>query len=276
MSLHLTRYGEGPRPALAVHGITGSGASWAAVGAALGPDWTLVAPDLRGRGHSRDLDASTGLADHVADLVPVAAELAAEGPVPLVGHSMGAFIAVHLAHARPDLFSRVVLVDGGVALPVPPDVDPDQLLDLTLGPAIERLRQTYPSVDAYVEFFRQHPALGPHWDERIEDYVRYDALETPDGVRSRCREESVRADGRDLLVSGATYEPEVRALDVPVRVLAAPYGMFGDPPGLLPEAGLAAYDALEGVEVEVVPQTNHYTIVFAPEAAARVAAAVVG
>lgn len=276
MSLHLTRYGEGPRPALAVHGITGSGASWAAVGAALGPEWTLVAPDLRGRGHSRDLDASTGLADHVADLVPVAAELAAEGPVPLVGHSMGAFIAVHLAHARPDLFSRVVLVDGGVALPVPPDADPDQLLDLTLGPALERLRQTYPSVDAYVDFFRQHPALGPHWDERIEDYVRYDALKTADGVRSRCREESVRADGRDLLVSGATYEPEVAALDVPVRVLAAPYGMFGDPPGLLPEAGLAAYDALEGVEVEVVPETNHYTIVFAPEAAARVAAAVVG
>lgn len=276
MSLHLVRYGDGPRPALAVHGITGSGASWAAVGAALPSDWTLVAPDLRGRGHSHDLDASTGLADHVADLVPVATELAAEGPVPLVGHSMGAFIAVHLAHARPDLFSRVVLVDGGVALPVPEGADPDALLVLTLGPAIERLRQTYESVDAYVDFFRQHPALGPHWDERIEDYVRYDALETADGVRSRCREESVRADGRDLLVSGATYEPEVRALDVPVRVLAAPYGMFGEPPGLLPEAGLAAYGALDGVEVEVVAGTNHYTIVFADDAAARVAAAVTG
>jgi lipase len=161
-------------------------------------------------------------------------------------------------------------------LPEPPDADPDALLDLTLGPAIERLRQTYGSVDAYVDFFRQHPALGPHWDRGIEEYVRYDALETPDGVRSRCREESVRADGRDLLVSGATYEPEVRALDVPVRVLAAPYGMFGEAPGLLPEAGLAAYAGLEGVEVEVVPETNHYTIVFAPEAAARVAAAVSG
>lgn len=274
-TLHQTRFGSG-RPALAVHGITGSGLSWAAVGAALPSGRALVAVDLRGRGHSRDLPPSAGLRTHVADLLPVADELVAEagGPIPLVGHSMGAFIAVHLAHARPDLFSHVVLVDGGVALPVPPGLDPDELIDLTLGPAIERLRQTYPSVDAYVDFFRAHPALGPHWDDTVEAYVRYDALETPDGIRSRCREESVRADGRDLLVSGADYEPEVRGTPLPVTILAAPAGMFGEPPGLLPDAGLAAYDDAAHVTVELVPETNHYTIVFAPHAAARVAAAI--
>lgn len=278
MSLHTTRFGAGSRLALAVHGITGSGMSWPAVAAALPEGWTLVAVDLRGRGRSRDLPPSTGLHDHVADLVPVAEALVAEsgGPIALVGHSMGAFIAVHLAHERPDLFSRVVLVDGGVALPVPKGLDPDALIDATLGPAIERLRQTYPSVDAYVDFFKAHPALGPHWDELLEDYVRYDALETPDGVRSRCHEDSVRADGRDLLIDGATFEPEVRATALPVRILAAPYGMFGDPPGLLPEAGLAGYDDAEHVTVEVVPDVNHYTIVFDPAAAARVAAAIAG
>ncbi len=214
----------------------------------------------------------------MADLVPVAEALVAEsgGPVPLVGHSMGAFIAVHLAHERPELFSRLVLVDGGVALPVPDGIDPDQLMELTLGPALERLRQTYPSVEAYVDFFKAHPALEPFWDDAIEDYVRYDALETPEGIRSRCHEDSVRADGRDLLVSGATYEPEVRALTVPVTILAAPLGMFGQAPGLLPEAGLAAYADAEHVSVEVVPDTNHYTIVFTPAAAARVAQAVSG
>lgn len=276
-TLHRTRFGSGA-PALAVHGISGSGLSWAAVADALPADRSLVAVDLRGRGRSRDLPPSTGLRDHVRDLVPVAEELVAEsgGPVPLAGHSMGAFIAVHLAHERPDLFSRVVLVDGGVALPVPDGVDPDELMDRTLGPAIERLRQTYPSVDAYVDFFKAHPALGPHWDERIEAYVRYDALETPDGIRSRCHEESVRADGRDLLVSGAEFEPEVRATPLPVTILAAPLGMFGEAPGLLPEAGLAAYDDAEHVTVEVVPDANHYTIAFAPHAAAEVARAIAG
>jgi pimeloyl-ACP methyl ester carboxylesterase len=276
--LHTTRFGSGARPALAVHGITGSSRSWAPVGDALAPEWTVVAVDLRGRGRSRDLPPSTGMRDHVADLVPLAEALVAGGggPVPLVGHSLGAFIAVHLAHARPELFARVVLVDGGVALPVPDGVDPDALLDATLGPAIERLRQTYPSVEAYVDFFRAHPAIGPSWDDAFEAYVRYDALETPDGIRSRCHEDSVRADGRDLLVSGHEFEPEVRATPLPVTILAAPYGMFGEPPGLLPEAGLAAYDDAEHVTVEVVPDANHSTIVFAPAAAERVARAVAG
>ena len=162
----------------------------------------------------------------------------------------------------------MVLVDGGVALPVPAGADADEVIKATLGPALERLRQTYPTVDAYVDFFRAHPALGPHWDAAVEAYVRYDALETPDGVRSRCHEDSVRADGRDLLLTGAEFEPEVRGTARPVTILAAPNGMFGQPPGLLPEAGLAAYDDAQHVTVEMVPDTNHYTIVFAPAAAA--------
>ncbi|QIG45326.1 alpha/beta hydrolase [Nocardioides anomalus] len=276
MTLHRQRYGAGPRPALAVHGITASSAAWAAVGAALPEEWSLVAVDLRGRGHSRDLPSSTGLQSHVDDLVPVAEELAAGGPVPLVGHSMGAYVAVHLAHERPDLFSRVVLVDGGVALPLPADADPDAVLAATLGPALERLSRSCPTVEAYVDVFRAHPALGPHWSTVVEGYARYDALETPDGVRSRCDEESVRADGRDLLVSGAVFDSELRSVGVPVTILAAPGGMLGEPPGLLPVAALTAYDEVPGIDVEVVPDTNHYTIVFAPAAAARVAAVVSG
>lgn len=278
MSLHVHRYGEGPRLALAVHGITATSRSWGEVAAVLPREWTLVAPDLRGRGHSRDLPASTGLADHVADLTALAEELVAEagGPVALAGHSMGAFVAVHLAHARPDLFSRVVLVDGGVALPLPPGADPDEVLAATLGPALDRLSRSYANADDYLEVFRHHPAFAGRWNSVIEGYVRYDTVEVDGRVRSRAQEDSVRADGRDLLVSGASFDPEVRAIPLPVRILAAPLGMFGEAPGLLPAAGLAAYDDVEHVEVETVPGANHYTILFDASAAARVAAAVQG
>ena len=85
----------------------------------------------------------------------------------------------------------------------------------------------------------------------------------------------MRADGRDLLVSGSEYEPEVRATRLPVQILAAPYGMFGQPGGLLPVDGLAAYDDVEHVAVETVPDVNHYTILFAPHATTRVASAMV-
>jgi len=278
MTLHVHRYGEGPRLALAVHGITATSRAWGEVAAALPREWTLVAPDLRGRGHSRDLPASTGLHDHVADLTELAEQLAAEagGPVSLVGHSMGAFVAVHLAHARPDLFTRVVLVDGGVALPVPDGADPDEVLAATLGPALARLSRSYANTDDYLEVFHHHPAFVGHWNAAIEGYVRYDTVEVDGRIRSRAQEDSVRADGRDLLVSGASFEPEVRAIPLPVRILAAPLGMFGEAPGLLPAAGLAAYDDVDHVEVETVPDANHYTILFEASAAARVAAAVQG
>jgi len=274
--LHALRFGTGERTVLAVHGITASAMAWPAVAAALPPTWSLVALDLRGRGGSRDLPGPFGLDAHAADVNAVAAELAAEGggPVPLLGHSMGAYVCVLAAAARPDLYRRVVLVDGGVPLPVPAGADPDEVLAATLGPALERLRTTYASADAYVEFYRAHPALGPFWDETIEDYVRYDVRETPDGVRSRADDAAVRADGRDLLLSGPALDAALRGTTLPTTLLVAPAGMFGQEPGLLPAEAVAGYAAaVAPLTVETVAGTNHYTILFAAAAARRVAEA---
>ncbi len=274
-TLHGLRFGSGPRTALAVHGITASAMAWPAVAAALPDDWSLVAVDLRGRGASRELPGPYGLAAHAADVTDVAAALG--GDLALVGHSMGAYVAVLAAGQRPDLFTGLVLVDGGVPLPLPAGVDPDDLLAATLGPALERLRTTYPSVEAYVDFFRAHPALGPSWDDTIEAYVRYDALETPDGVRSRALDEAVRADGRDLLLSAAAIDRALRETTLPTVLLVAPAGMFGEPPGLLPAEAVAAYDAtVPALTVTTVAGTNHYTILFQQEAAESVARAVTG
>lgn len=271
-TLHGLRFGAGPRVVLAAHGITASAMAWSAVAAALPDDWSLVALDLRGRGASRDLRGPFGLRAHADDVNRVAESLG--GDLVLLGHSMGAFVAVHAAHDRPDLYRRVVLVDGGVALPFPEGADPDEVLAAALGPALARLRETYPSEDAYVAFFRAHPALGPSWNDAVEDYVRYDALETGEGVRSRAVEAAVRVDGRDLLVTGGEFDPELRGTPLPVDLLVAPAGMFGQPPGLLPTDSVSAYADVDHVRLETVPDTNHYTILFAPAAAARVAAAV--
>ncbi len=277
-ALHLARLGAHDatpeHTVLAVHGITASGAAWPAVAEALPDPWCLVAPDLRGRGMSRDVSGPGGLLRHAADVCLVAESLDPDrtGRLVLAGHSMGAYVAVLAARSRPDLFSRVVLVDGGVPLPVPDGADPDALLEATLGPALARLSRTFESVDAYVDFFRQHPALGPHWDSTIEDYVRYDALETPDGVRSRAVEEVIRADGRDLLVIGGELDAALRGLTLPTHLLVAPLGMFGEAPGLLPAAAVQEYaEQLDHLTVETVPDVNHYTILFDRQAAARVA-----
>jgi lipase len=274
-NLQLYAWGDGPSTVLAVHGITASAYSWPGVADALPDTWRLVAPDLRGRGFSRDLPGPSGLVRHAADVCTVAEGLDAGGDLVLAGHSMGAYVAVLAARSRPDLFRRLVIVDGGIPLPVPADADPDEVLAATLGPALERLRQTFADDEAYVDFFRAHPALGPHWSPLIEDYVRHDVLETDEGVRSRCREELIRQDGRDLLLCAAEIDTALRGLTLPTHLLTAPLGMLGQSPGLLPTEAVQTYDEqVDVLTTEVVPEVNHYTILFDPAATKQVAEAI--
>jgi lipase len=92
---------------------------WPAVARALPAHWTLHAVDLRGRGHSTDLTGPYGLDAHIADLRDIVLALGLERPV-LVGHSLGAYVALLTAHAHPELFERLVLIDGGLPVPLPP------------------------------------------------------------------------------------------------------------------------------------------------------------
>jgi len=206
--LAVARWGKGRASVLAAHGITASSLSWRAVARHLeATSTTLWATDLRGRGASASVGGPFGLARHAHDLLAVADHLALDRVV-LAGHSLGAFVAVLAAAARPGVVDRVVLVDGGLPLPLPVEgVDPDALLDVTLGPAIERLGRTFPSVAAYEAFWRQHPAFTQNWNDDVEAYVRYDLAEAPDGVRSRVVADAVRADGRDLLLGHEPSSP---------------------------------------------------------------------
>lgn len=252
-----------PNLVVAVHGITGSAVSFRAVARHLPPGWAMVAPDLRGRGASATASGSGGLAGHARDVVALVEYAAAGRPVALVGHSMGAYIALLAAAARPELLSRLVLVDGGLPLPPPATADLDAVLAASLGPALARLSLTFESEQAYVDFFRAHPALGPHWNDDLEAYVRYDALPvgTAGAVRSRVREEAARVDGRDLLVGADVFAAALGSLAVPTLLLTAPEGMFGQPPGFLPAELVQRWRAEAlGLRAELVDQTNHYTI----------------
>lgn len=270
-TLRVLSYGDGPRHAIAVHGITGNATSWRAVARALPPEWTLHAVDLRGRGASAGLPGRYGFDQHAADLRDAAIALGLDQPT-LVGHSLGAYIALLTADAYPEVFGSLVLLDGGLPLPVPDGADLDQVLAVTLGPAIARLSETYPSADAYVEFWRAHPALAASWTEDLEVYVRYDLTGEPGALRSRVVPECARVDGRDLLASGDRIATALRQLRRPVPLLRAPRGMFGDPPGLIGE-DLAAYWQAEvpNLTVTTIADCNHYTIMFLPAPTAVIA-----
>ncbi len=271
-TMRVLSWGTGPRTVIAVHGITANAVCWQAVARELPDDWALYAVDLRGRGHSAGLPGPYGFDQHCADLRDAVLALGLDRPV-LAGHSLGAYIALVAADALPESFSRLVLVDGGLPLPVPAGADLDELLAASLGPALARLTETFPAADAYVEFWRGHPAFTDAWTDDVELYVRYDLTGEPGALRSRVVPESARSDGRDLLASSDRIAAVLGRIAGPTPLLRAPAGMFGQPPGMIP-AELASYWQAEvpALEVQTIPGTNHYSILFGQAAARAIAA----
>lgn len=270
--LPVLTFGNGPNLAVALHGITASAMTWPPVARRLPADWTLVAPDLRGRGAAAGLSGPYGVRRHADDVCALVRSRPEAGAV-LVGHSMGAFVALLAAASAPELFRRVVLVDGGLPFPPPPEgVSVDDALAATLGPALDRLSTTFESEQAYLDFFRAHPALTADWSDDVADYARYDLTGEPGRLRSKVVGDAVREDGRDVLVLGDDYRAAWAALTVPTVVLRAPRGMFGQVPGLIADEVVAeAARRRPDIPIETVADANHYTIVLADRFAAEVA-----
>ncbi|SEL59614.1 alpha/beta fold hydrolase [Streptacidiphilus jiangxiensis] len=255
---------------LALHGITANGLAWGPVAEALDGRVTLLAPDLRGRAASASTDGPWGIGRHADDAAAVVHALAGGGPVTLTGHSMGAYVAAVAAVRYPALFSSVLLVDGGVGFPPPPGLDGDELLTAVLGPAMARLSMTFASREAYREFWLAHPAVGGGWSEAVDAYLQRDLVGEEPTLRSSCVLDAVRVDGMgvfDKEVLSAVHE-----LSVPSRLLIAERGLQNEPQGLLDASRIAAagVDTLR-VPFEVVPDSNHYSILTAPAHAGRIA-----
>ena len=116
--------GDGKRaPLVCVHGAGSSSVMWIDVVRRLSPQRRVVAPDLPGHGQSDRWHApdDVSIAMYRDAVGTVCAELEIERAV-LMGHSMGALIALDAAAAWPERVAGLVLIGGGVRLPVAPAV----------------------------------------------------------------------------------------------------------------------------------------------------------
>jgi lipase len=277
--LHVAHAGPAPANAeavvLAVHGITASHVAWRATVRALleRVDVCVLAPDLRGRGRSADLPPHERFDAHVDDLVAVLDRLGVERAL-LAGHSMGAFVVARMAADWPERASSVVLVDGGLPLPaLSDDEDPDEVLEKTLGPALARLRMTFESAERYVEFWREHPALGRAWNDDLEAYARADLTGDLGALRSVTSAAAVSVDGRALLLDERTRTALDRVY-APVQLLRAPRGLLDDERVMVPDDVLERFLATRPeVHAELIEDVNHYTILMGA-GAPRVATAI--
>ncbi|HWE88749.1 MAG TPA: alpha/beta hydrolase [Pseudonocardiaceae bacterium] len=111
--LHLHELGSpGGPPLLALHGLAGHGRRWRALDGR--HPYRLLAPDLRGHGRSTSLPPWT-LEQHAADMLAVIDGLGLAA-VPVVAHSFGAAVALHLLRLAPGRVSKLVLLDPSIGL----------------------------------------------------------------------------------------------------------------------------------------------------------------
>src|SRR6266542_2045198 len=71
----------------------------------------VFTPDLRGHGHTPDVDGPFTYDALAADIIELL-EAVITTPAHVAGHSIGAGVALHIAVKRPDLVRRLVLISG--------------------------------------------------------------------------------------------------------------------------------------------------------------------
>lgn len=266
----------GAPTAVLVHGITANALAWAATAEAVAGRVNLLAVDMRGRAYSRDIapPPAWGLDADVEDVIAVLDHAGLETAV-LVGHSLGAFVTCTAAARHPDRVQSVVAVDGGARYGLPPDIDPGELLELTVGPAVKKLRMVFDDGEAYLDFHRAHPSFVGNWSPQLTAYLARDTLWLPDGrVVSSCIEAAIRADGRQLIVDDFVNDA-INHATCPVTILCAERGILNQPQGFYNGAVLdAAGIDRSRVTAELLPGTNHYTVVGPGIGADSIAAAI--
>ena len=108
IAVNYTDEGRGV-PLLFVHGFPLSRGAWQKQLEALRSSHRVIAPDLRGCGGSETGTGAITMAQFAEDLHALLQQLAT-GPVVLIGHSMGGYVALAFVRQYPEMVSGLVLV----------------------------------------------------------------------------------------------------------------------------------------------------------------------
>ncbi|WP_376795707.1 alpha/beta fold hydrolase [Thermogemmatispora sp.] len=257
LRLHVVQWGrEGPA-VVCLHGLTANAFCFQALADVLAADHRVIAYDLRGRGRSERPAQGYSVPIHAADLDQLLTVLGLER-VALLGHSLGALIALFYAAWRPERVSKLILVDAGAPLPWrSPEEQP-----AWLSASIARLGMPVASFEEYRQRLQSLPFLGPWWNAYLDRYLEHDVERLPDGsVRSRVYREGVLEEGRRA--EEARPREQWERVQAPTLVLRAGAGMFAPDDQLLSkEAARELVTHIRRARLVEFGQLNHYTIIF--------------
>jgi pimeloyl-ACP methyl ester carboxylesterase len=241
-----------------VHGLTANCRSFDAVAAGISPPHRVLAIDLRGRGLSDKPESGYSIAHHCRDISAVVGELKLN-EFCLMGHSLGAYVALAYAARHPQQIKGLILLDAGASL----SAEQWQKIAVGIKPSLDRLGKTYESFEDYLAQIRQAPFMQP-WSETLENYFRYESRKVGEGGRrSRIDPAHIAEERSNLLL----LDPDglYPAISCPVLILRATEPMITGGDFVLPEDALPELlAALPQARLINLEGLNHYSLVMQP------------
>lgn len=192
-TIHYDEWSGKSGPVVLITGLGGYRASWQPVAEQLTPEFRVLAPDNRDAGENESEDTDYSISDMAGDVAALLDALSIEQAA-IVGHSMGGFIALHLAAEHPERVAKLVLVGtspaAGLAIgqPFPPPPHESWIID-----PVERSIAASPQSYA-PGFFDHHPEKLVEFAER----ARGNRI-TRDGYARQARAINETHDVRDQL-----------------------------------------------------------------------------
>ena len=146
--------------------------SWDAVARHLCDDFHVVALDSRGHGDSDWPETGYTFRQRADDLEAFADSVGMRDAI-AVAHSTGGVVATLLAECRPDIFSKLMLLEPMVVV--------TESFQRMVAKRAERPRRTWSNHEEMYEYLKQHPMTGKWRDDVIRDVVAHESYELPDG-----------------------------------------------------------------------------------------------
>lgn len=172
LQIRYVDWGNNGPSVLLLHGDMRTSRSWDAVARDLKDKFRVVSMDARGHGDSDWPETGYTYSPRIDEVAGLCEQLGISDAIG-VGHSSGGAVIALVAERYPKLFGSLALLE--------PVVEMNEAFQRRVAQRYEWTRSTWDSFDQLRDTLKNHAVAGKWRDDVIEDVVRYEAMELPNG-----------------------------------------------------------------------------------------------